>query len=52
MYNTLFEGFGIEEQKDILRMVIERLEILSFRNGTLQENAKKFDNAKEKITKI
>lgn len=52
LYNIFLEKLDIKEQKDILRMVIERLEILSFRKGTLEEDKNILDEIKEKIDKI
>ena len=52
LYNIFLEKLDIKEQKDILRMVIERLEILSCRKGTLEEDKNILDEIKEKIDKI
>ena len=52
LYNIFLEKLDIKELKDILRMVIERLEILSFRKGTLEEDKNILDEIKEKIDKI
>lgn len=52
LYNIFLEKLDINEQKDILRMMIERLEIFSFRKGTLGEDKNKLDKVKEKITKM
>ena len=52
LYNIFLEKLDIKEQKDILRMVIERLEILSFRKGKLEEDKNILDEIKEKIDKI
>ena len=52
LYNIFLEKLDIKKQKDILRMVIERLEILSFRKGTLEEDKNILDEIKEKIDKI
>ena len=52
LYNIFLEKLDIKEQKDILRMVIERLEILGFRKGTLEEDKNILDEIKEKIDKI
>jgi len=52
LYNIFLEKLDIKEQKDILRMVIEKLEILSFRKGTLEEDKNILDEIKEKIDKI
>ena len=52
LYNIFLEKLDIKEQKDILRMIIERLEILSFRKGTLEEDKNILDEIKEKIDKI
>lgn len=40
LHNLLLEELEINEQKEILKMVTERLEILSFRKGTLGKDKK------------
>lgn len=52
LYNLLLEELEIDEQKEILKIVIERLEILSFRKGTLEKDKKKLDKVKERISKL
>lgn len=42
LHNLLLEELEINEQKEILKMVTERLEILSFRKGTLGKDKKKY----------
>lgn len=42
LHNLLLEELEINEQKEILKMVTERLEILSFRKGILGKDKKKY----------
>ncbi|MDU1912076.1 helix-turn-helix transcriptional regulator [Fusobacterium sp.] len=52
LYNLLLEELEINEQKEILKMMIERVEILSFRKGTLEKDMEKLDKIKKRITKL
>ncbi|BBA52744.1 hypothetical protein FV113G1_30950 [Fusobacterium varium] len=52
LYSFLLEELEINEQKEILKMVTERLEILSFRKGTLEKDKEKLDKVKERISKL
>lgn len=52
LYSLLLEELEINEQKEILKMVVERLEILSFRKGTLEKDKEKLDKIKERIGKL
>ena len=52
LYSFLLEELEINEQKEILKMVTERLEILSFRKGTLEKDKEKLDKVKERINRL
>lgn len=50
--DVLLEELEINEQKDILETMIERMEVLSFRKGTLEKEKIKFDKVRKRITEL
>ncbi|HBJ80222.1 MULTISPECIES: helix-turn-helix domain-containing protein [Fusobacterium] len=52
LYNLLFKGLEVSEQKEILNTLLERLEVLHFKKGTLEKNKKKLEVIKKEIEKI
>jgi transcriptional regulator with XRE-family HTH domain len=52
LYNMLFKGLELTEQKEILNTIVERLELLSYKKGQLEENKDKIEKIKETLKKL
>ncbi len=52
LYNMLFKGLELTEQKEILNTIVERLEVLSYKKGQLEENKDKIEKIKETLKKL
>ena len=52
LYNMLFKGLELTEQKEILTTIVERLEVLSYKKGKLEENKDKIEKIKETLKKL
>ena len=52
LYNMLFKGLELTEQKEILNTIVERLEVLSYKKGKLEENKDKMEKIKETLKKL
>nr|DAE81027.1 MAG TPA: hypothetical protein [Caudoviricetes sp.] len=52
LYNMLFKGLELTEQKEILNTIVERLEVLSYKKGKLEENKDKIEKIKETLKKL
>ena len=50
--NLLFKGLEVNEQKDILNTLLDRLEVLHFKKGTLEKNKKKLEVIKKAINEL
>lgn len=52
LYSILFEGLGVSEQKEILNAILDKVEILHFKKGTLEKNKKKLDAVKKAVNEL
>ncbi|MCB8563717.1 helix-turn-helix domain-containing protein [Fusobacterium ulcerans] len=52
LYEILFQNLEIEAQKEILNSVIERIELLNFKNGTLEKEQEKIEMVKKAIKEL
>lgn len=52
LYNMLFEGLEAKEQKEILNTLLDKIEMLHFKKGTLEKNKKKLEVIKKAINEI
>lgn len=48
----LFHGLETKEKKEILNFIVDRIELLNFRNGTLEAEKEKIEVVKKAIEKL